>query len=495
MSVEELDVARARLDEQVRGCGEVTQPVASALAWGAAHLEAARAVVEWAEASGDALARDVGIAAVRDAVATVDGRGLVDEAKDAALLGSIAERFRPLEDVGASDEHRLIRDTFRGFARETIAPHAADVHRRDLDVPEQIVGGLAELGVFGLSIPEEHGGARDGDEDFEAMLVATEELSRASLALGGSLLTRPEILIRALLRGATPAQRERWLPRIASGEQLVAVATTEPDHGSDLARLECRATRVEGGWRVNGTKLWCTFAGRAELLMLLLRTSDDGHRGLSVFVAEKPRFAGHDFAYTSPGGGTMAGRSIPTIGYRGMHTFELAFDDFFLPEDALVGGDEWLSRGFYLQVESFAMGRLQTAGRAVGVMDAALDETLRYAAERRVFGSPISDLGQPRAMLGRMIVRVTAARRLAYRAAQLLAGGAGEMHASLAKLYACRMAEHVTRDAVQLHGGMGYAEETSVSRYFVDARVLSIFEGAEDVLALRVIAPALLEAR
>jgi (2S)-methylsuccinyl-CoA dehydrogenase len=325
------------------------------------------------------------------------------------------------------------------------------------------------------------------------MLIVTEELSRASLAAGGSLITRPEILVRALLRAGTDEQRQRWLPAIASGSQLVAVATTEPNFGSDVAGLQCRATPSADGWLVTGTKLWCTFAGRAELVMLLLRTGEEGHRGLSVFVLEKPAFAGHEFVVQQPGGGTLEGRAIPTIGYRGMHTFELAFDSFVLPGTALVGGDAWLNRGFYLQLESFAIGRLQTAARAVGVMQAALDAAVTYAGERQVFGRPISGFGLPRATLGRMSVRVAASRQLSHRAARLIAKGEGQMEASLAKLYAARAAEEVTRDAMQLHGGMGYAEETDVSRYFVDARVLSIFEGAEDVLALRVIARALLK--
>lgn len=284
---------------------------------------------------------------------------------------------------------------------------------------------------------------------------------------------------------------------IASGEKLVSIATTEADHGSDIGGITCRAEPANGGWIVNGTKLWCTFAGRAEIMMLLARTADAGHRGLSVFVVEKPAFRGQNFTYHQPDGGVLNGRAIPTIGYRGMHTFELSFDQFQLPGVALLGGEEWLNRGFYLQMESFAMGRLQTAGRAVGLMQAALNDALAYSAERRVFGRVVAELGLPQAMLGRMIVQVESARRLNYRAARLLAEGrgVGQVEASLAKLYASRMAEYVTRDAVQLHGGVGYGEETAVSRYFVDARVLSIFEGAEEVLALRVIAKALLTMR
>jgi (2S)-methylsuccinyl-CoA dehydrogenase len=492
--------ARGALQEQASGLlrdggVDANQVAANALVWGVAHAEAAAATIEWADATGDELASDLAAAAAGEALAVLEGEPLRAAVEQAALLASIVERRRSLLDLGATQEQRLVRQTFRDFALAEIAPHASDVHRRDLDVPESVIAGLAELGAFGQSVPEAYGGSQAEDEDFESMLIATEELSSASLAVGGSLLTRPEILVRALRRGATAEQKQRWLPEIASGDKLVAVATTEPDFGSDLARMDCRAERAEGGWLVTGTKLWCTFAGRAELVMLLLRTGDDGHRGLSVFVAEKPRFSGHEFRYEQPGGGNLEGRAIPTIGYRGMHTFELAFDRFFLPDIALVGGEEWLNRGFYLQVESFALGRLQTAGRAVGVMEAALQDALRYTSERHVFGSPISAFGLPRATLGRMMVRVMAARQLSYRAARLVSGGAGEMEASLAKLYACRMAEHVTREAMQLHGGMGYAEETNVSRYFVDARVLSIFEGAEDVLALRVIAPKLLEVR
>ncbi len=448
--------------------------------------------VEWARITGDPMAHAVADAALADAAAAIGGRSALEEIDQAPLLERVARGYRPLEDVGASPEQRLLRETFRDFARREIRPRAADIHRADQDVPENILRGLSELGVFGLSVPARYGGSQGDTPDFESMLIVTEELSRGSLAAGGSLVTRPEILVRALRRGGTEAQKQRWLPAIASGQKLVAVATTEPDYGSDLAGIKCRAERVADGWIVNGTKLWCTFAGRAEMIMLLVRTADTAHRGLSIFVVEKPAFAGRHFTCSQPSGGRLVGRSVPTIGYRGMHTFELFFDNFHLPNDTLLGGEEWLDRGFYLQMESFAVGRLQTAARAVGVMQAALDDALAYTSKRMVFGRRVADFGLPRATLGRMIVQVATARRLSYRAAQLLASGRGQMEASLAKLYASRMAEQVTRDAVQLHGGMGYGEESDVSRYFVDARVLSIFEGAEEVLALRVIARSLL---
>jgi (2S)-methylsuccinyl-CoA dehydrogenase len=357
-------------------------------------------------------------------------------------------------------------------------------------VPADIIAGIAELGLFGLSIPEAYGGTLGRAPDHVAMLIGTEEMSAASLAAGGSLMTRPEILVRALLSAGSEEQKRRWLPPMAAGELLVAVAVTEPDYGSDVAALQCRAAPgPDGGWAVDGAKLWCTFAGRAHLVMLLCRTgSEPGHRGLSLFVLEKPSYLGHDFEHRQDQGGVLRGRAIPTLGYRGLHTFELVFEDYRLPAEALLGEE---GRGFYLQMEGFATGRLQTAARAVGVMQAAVRDTLAYTSQRKVFGKPVAEQELARQMIGRMAVRLHASRRLSYAAAALVDEGDGQVEASLAKLYASRMAEYVTRDAMQLFGGMGYAEETDVSRYFVDARVLAIFEGAEEVLALRVIGRAL----
>jgi (2S)-methylsuccinyl-CoA dehydrogenase len=226
--------------------------------------------------------------------------------------------------------------------------------------------------------------------------------------------------------------------------------------------------------------------------MVLARTGGPGHKGLSAFAVEKPAYEGHAFDYTQEGGGRLTGRAIPTIGYRGMHTYELSFERFHLSKDALIGGQEWLDRGFYLQMEGFALGRIQTAGRAVGLMQAAFEDTVAYTKERHVFGRPIFANELSRAKIGEMALRLQASRQLSYRAAEMLDRGDGQRHASLAKLYASRMAEAVARDASQLHGAMGYSEETDVSRYFVDARVLPVFEGAEEVLSLRVIGPALL---
>ncbi len=365
---------------------------------------------------------------------------------------------RGADDLDLSSEHRLLRATLRDFAAKRIAPRAQQIHRGDEDVPADIIAGVAELGLFALSIPEAYGGSLAGRPDHLAMLIGTEELSAASLAVGGSLMTRPEILVRALL--------------------------------SDVAAIQCRATRLpDGGWSVNGAKLWCTFAGRAHLVMLLCRTgSAPDHRGLSLFLLEKPSQLGRDFEHRQPEGGVLRGRAIPTLGYRGLHTFELAFADYRLPPVARVGEE---GRGFYLQMDGFATGRLQTAARGVGVMHAAVRDTLAYTAQRSVFGKPVAEHELARQMIGRMGVRLHASRRLSYAAGALNDAGGGQVEASLAKLYASRMAEYVTRDAMQLFGGMGYGEETDVSRYFVDARVLAIFEGAEEVLALRVIGRAL----
>jgi (2S)-methylsuccinyl-CoA dehydrogenase len=402
-----------------------------------------------------------------------------------------------------ADEFEMVRDTFRRFAADKVRPVAEEVHRKNTDIPEEVISGLAELGGFGLSVPEEYGGFASGDEsDYLGMVIATEELSWGSLGVGGSLITRPEILTRALVRGGTEEQKRHWLPRIATGEAMVGVMVTEPDFGSDVANLTVTATRDGDGWRINGVKTWATFAGRANTLMLLVRTDPDrtkGHRGLSLFVVDKPEAPGHHFEFTQDavaGGirGRMEGRAIDTLGYRGMHSYEVAFEDWRVPDDALVGGDEGLGKGFYYQMEGFENGRLQTAARAVGLMQSAFEAALDYARERKVFGQPIFDYQLTRAKLARMAALICGGRQFAYAVARLMAKGEGALEASMVKASVCRAAEWVTREALQIHGGMGYAEEFPVSRYFVDARVLSIFEGADETLCLRVIARRLAEA-
>jgi (2S)-methylsuccinyl-CoA dehydrogenase len=434
------------------------------------------------------------------AAGALDGAAeFVTAYRDPAFLEQIAAT---LETSGTGPRHlpddfELAAETFHKFAEQEIRPVAEHVHRTNGDVPEAIISGLAEIGGFGLSVPEEYEGfASGGEADYLGMVVATEELSWGSLGIGGSLITRPEILTRALVTGGTEEQKQRWLPRIAAGDLMVGVMVTEPDYGSDVAGIGVSATAVDGGYRISGVKTWATFAGRANLLMLLARTNPDKsltHRGLSLFVVEKEPSDGHAFALDQPEGGTIEGRAIDTIGYRGMHSYEVSFSDWFVPAENLVGGEPGLGKGFYLQMEGFENGRLQTAARAVGLMQAAFDAGLEYAQNRNVFAKPVFDYQLTRMKLARMAALIQAGRQFSYDVARRMGRGEGTLAASMVKAYVCRTAEWVTREAMQIHGGMGYAEEYAVSRFFVDARVLSIFEGADETLCLRVIARKLAE--
>ncbi|TML63904.1 MAG: acyl-CoA dehydrogenase [Actinobacteria bacterium] len=508
-----VELAREVVERCAAGLGDIddNQVVAYDLAHAAAAVEIARSVLDYG-ALGDVEAR-LACAYVADAVHDVASRILgredawdVEPAALAPALPFVGAYRAPsfLAPLAGEEGPRhldadfeLVQETFRRFAEDKVRPAAEHVHRTNGDIPEEIIEGLAELGGFGLSVPEEYGGfAAGGESDYLGMVIATEELSRGSLGVGGSLITRPEILTRALVRGGTEEQKREWLPRIAAGELMVAVAVTEPDFGSDVANLKLAARRDGGDWVVNGVKTWCTFAARADVLMLLARTDPDrskAHRGLSLFVVPKARGEGHGFDFGQEGGGRMQGRAIDTIGYRGMHSYEVAFEDWRVPAANLIGGDEGLGRGFYLQMEGFENGRLQTAARAVGVMQAAYEAARQYAGERVVFGRPVAEYQLTRVKLARMGVMIQASRQFMYQVARLMAKGEGALEASMVKAYVCRAAEWVTREAMQVHGGMGYAEEFPVSRYFVDARVLSIFEGADETLALKVIARRLAE--
>jgi (2S)-methylsuccinyl-CoA dehydrogenase len=405
------------------------------------------------------------------------------EAIGEAVIGAAGRLAWPLDETLEE-----IRGNVRAFADREVAPHAEHIHRHDELVPERVIGEMAKLGYFGLSIPERYGGHELGNL---AMILTTEELSRASLAAAGSLITRPEILAKALLAGGSEAQKQAWLPRLASGEIMAAISVTEPNTGSDVAAVACRAERGEGGWLISGQKAWCTFAGRADVIALLARTGDGGAKGLSLFIVDKPRFLGHDFAASQPGGGTLTGKADRTPGYRGMHSFGLAFDRWLVPDDQLVGE---LGRGFALQMAGFAAGRLQTGGRACGLAAAALEATARYVAERSQFGKPIGAFGLTRYQVGRMAARLTAARAITYAAATAMDGDerAAAPLAAMAKLFACDVAVEVTQAGQILHGGWGYAEEYPISRYVADAQVLPIFEGVKPILTLKVIGRALL---
>jgi (2S)-methylsuccinyl-CoA dehydrogenase len=412
-----------------------------------------------------------------------------------ARLGEALSSAESIADMRQPDDVAMAQDAFRRFAKDVVAPLAERIHRHDLTVPPEILDGMREMGAFGLSIPESLGGsASETGNDALMMVAVTEALSEASLAAAGSLITRPEILSRALLTGGTDAQKQHWLPAIASGEALCGIAITEPDFGSDVASLSLKGTRVEGGWMLDGAKTWCTFAGMAKLLMVVTRTDPDrsaGHRGLSIMLVEKPSSDAHEFDFAQPGGGHLTGRAIPTIGYRGMHSFDLHFERFFVPDTHVLGGEGGLGKGFYYTMQGMTGGRMQTAARASGVMRAALDASIRYAGDRKVFGKALSSYQLTQVKIARMAARYAACRKLTYAIARQLESDGAQMEASLVKLLACRSAEIVTREALQIHGGMGYAEESAVSRYFVDARVLSIFEGAEETLALKVVARAL----
>jgi len=512
-----IAIAIARLTEL--GGPDQQQVLAYELAHAGAGIATAKAMLTYG-ALGDVEARlTCGFAAdaVHDLMTKLIGReqlwgveasslsgthDFVSAYRDPDFLASLAGSPGPRH---LDDDMEMVQDTFRAFASNVISPHAEHVHRTNADVPEEIVSGLAEIGAFGLSVPAEYGGySEGGDDEYLAMVVATEELSRASLGIGGSLITRPEILTRALVKGGTEEQKLEWLPKLATAEVMPAVAVTEPDFGSDVAGIKVTATPAEGqegaaGYVINGVKTWCTFGARADALALLARTDPDhtkGHRGLSLLIVPKPRCEGHGFQLTQDpiaiGGtdrvGKMEGRAIDTIGYRGMHSYEVALEDWWVPENNLVGGIDGLGKGFYLQMAGFENGRLQTAARALGVMQAAYEAAVEYAQNRKVFGENIYEYQLTQAKLGRMAMLIQASRQFSYQVATAMAKGHGAMEASMVKAYVCKAAEWVTREAMQIHGGFGYAEEYTVSRLFVDARVLSIFEGADETLCLKVIA-------
>jgi len=282
---------------------------------------------------------------------------------------------------------------------------------------------------------------------------------------------------------------------LASGKTLCAISITEPNTGSDVAAVSLKAVPTEGGWILNGSKTWCTFAGKSELLVVLARSNPDlylGYKGLSLFLVEKPAFSGHQFTHTQESGGSLTGNAIATLGYRGMHSYDLFFEDYFVPAENLIGEKDGEGKGFYFTMSGFAGGRIQTAARATGLMQAAFEKALSYSKDRQVFGKSVADYQLSQVKLAKMLATITASRQFSYAVARLMDGGKGQMEASLVKLFSCRAAERVCREALQLHGGMGYAEESDVSRFFVDARVLSIFEGAEETLALKVIARELI---
>ena len=374
-------------------------------------------------------------------------------------------------------ELNMIRDQFRRFSTERIAPHAHQWHLADALIPDSVIEEMAALGVFGICIDPEYGGLGLGKL---AMCVVTEELSRAWIA-AGSLGTRSEIAGEMISLAGTPAQKERWLPGIASGDVLPTAVFTEPDTGSDLGSLRTRATQaVDGSWRIDGNKTWITHGARSDLMTVLVRTNAavKGYAGLSMMLAGKPR-GNDDKPFPADG---MSGGEIAVLGYRGMKEYEIAFDDFAVPADGLLGGVE--GQGFKQLMQTFEGARVQTAARAVGVAWKAYELGLRYASERRQFGKPIVEFPRVSDKLAMMLVETVMARELTYYAAtEKDKGHRCDIEAGMAKLLAARVAWSSADGSLQIHGGNGYALEYEISRVLCDARILNIFEGAAEIQA------------
>jgi len=388
---------------------------------------------------------------------------------------------------GLDDETlEMVREQFRKVA-EDHAEAAHEWHRRDALIPLPVIEQLAELGVFGLTVPEDFGGAGLGKT---AMCVVTEELSRGYIGLG-SLGTRSEIAAELIRLGGTEAQQARWLPGIAAGEILPTAVFTEPNVGSDLGALRTRALRDGDVYRITGNKTWITHAARSDVMTLLARTDprEEGYKGLSMFLAEKPRGSDAE-PFPAPG---MSGGEIRVLGYRGMKEYEIAFDGFEVPAENLLGGVE--GQGFKQLMATFESARVQTAARAVGVAQSALELGLAYALERKQFGKAIAEFPRVAGKLAWMAVETMVARQLTYYAAREKDSGRRcDIEAGMAKLLAARVAWSNADNALQVHGGNGYAEEYRISRVLCDARILNIFEGAAEIQA-QVIARGLLSGR
>ncbi len=403
-----------------------------------------------------------------------------------ARLGELINDYNgaTFGDTGLEDTYQAIREQMRRFADDKVVPFAHEWHLKDDYIPLDVLGQMAELGVFGLTIPEEYGGLGLGKE---SMCVVSEELSRGYIGVG-SLGTRSEIAAELILGGGTEEQKQSWLPKIASGEKLPTAVFTEPNTGSDLASLRTRGRKQGDVYKITGNKTWITHAARADVMTLLCRTSDaPGYKGLSMLLAEKPR--GNDAEpFPAPG---MTGGEIEVLGYRGMKEFEIGFDDFEVKAENLLGGEE--GQGFKQLMQTFESARIQTAARAVGVAQCAFELGLKYAQERVQFGKPIYSFPRVFGKLVMMAVEIMVARQITYFAAREKDSGRRcDLEAGMAKLLAARVAWAAADNALQIHGGNGFALEYPVSRVLCDARILNIFEGAAEIQA-QVIARRLLE--
>ena len=382
-----------------------------------------------------------------------------------------------------NSDHEEFRSAVRRFTDEEIIPIASELDAKNAEIPMEIIAKMAEQGYFGVLFPEEYDGL---GLDNITMTIVAEELSRGWLSVG-SVMTRGVIMGTLLQAHGTDEQKKKYLPGLAMGEVLPAAAFTEPDSGSDSASMIMKATNTDGGYLLNGAKAWCTYANRANVLMVLARTNPDTslrHKGLSMFFVEKE--SAEKIVHPN-----IQGEPIPTVGYHGMRSYNLAFEDVFVPDEGLLGGEE--NKGFYQLMVSYESARLQTAARAVGVATAAFDFALQYSKEREQFGKPICEHQAIRMKLSEMKVELEAARQLTYYAASLKDSGKRcDLEAGMAKVKAAKAVEFITREAMQILGGYGYSKEFPVERYWRDGRVISIFEGTSEIQH-EVIAKAILK--
>ncbi|NOD36407.1 MULTISPECIES: acyl-CoA dehydrogenase family protein [unclassified Ruegeria] len=386
---------------------------------------------------------------------------------------------------GLDEELEMIRDQFRRYAQEKVEPHAHEWHLKDELIPLEIIEELAEMGVFGLTIPEEFGGFGLSKA---SMCVVSEELSRGYIGVG-SLGTRSEIAAELIIAGGTDEQKANWLPKLASAEILPTAVFTEPNTGSDLGSLRTRAVKDENGdYKITGNKTWITHAARTHVMTLLARTNPDStdHRGLSMFLAEKTPGTDEN-PFPTPG---MTGGEIEVLGYRGMKEYELGFDGFHVKGENLLGGEE--GKGFKQLMETFESARIQTAARAIGVAQSALDIAMQYAIDRKQFGKSLINFPRVSGKLAMMAVEIMIARQLTYFSAwEKDHGQRCDLEAGMAKLLGARVAWAAADNGLQIHGGNGFALEYKISRVLCDARILNIFEGAAEIQA-QVIARRLL---
>ena len=402
-----------------------------------------------------------------------------NESKDRLELANIIRESvssNNFGSLGIDETSSMIRDQFNKFVEEHVTPYAHEWHLKDELIPMSVIDKMSELGIFGLTIPEEYGGL--GMSKL-AMCIVTEELARGYIGIG-SLGTRTDISSELLLIGGTEEQKQKWLPKIASGEILPTAVFTEPNTGSDLASLKTRATANGTHYSITGNKTWITHGARSDLMTMLARTNPEekGYKGLSMFLAEKERGDDNNM-FPSEG---MSGGEIEVLGYRGMKEYEIAFDDFKVKKENLLGGEE--GKGFKQLMETFESARIQTAARAVGVAQSSMETGLKYALDRNQFGKSIYEFPRVSSKIVSMVTEIMAARQLTYYSAREKdTGNRCDVEAGMAKLLGARVAWACSDNSLQIHGGNGFALEYPISRLLCDSRILNIFEGAAEMQA------------